>query len=65
MTVDDVVAHFGSVVKTAEFFNLSPEAVYQWKKRPGELIPKSRAMELSLRLGGEFIFDPKTYSKTS
>ncbi len=40
MTTDEIEKHFGSTEKVAEFFGITSEAVYQWRNRPGRLIPK-------------------------
>ncbi|MEM7986145.1 cell division protein, partial [Morganella morganii] len=44
MTANDVEIYFGSANKVDDFFGITREAFYQWKKRPGGLIPKSRAL---------------------
>ncbi|MCL7679372.1 Cro/CI family transcriptional regulator, partial [Klebsiella pneumoniae] len=49
MTTDDVEKYFGNAEKVAEFFGISSEAVYQWRNRPGRLIPKGRAAEAAYR----------------
>ena len=43
MTTTELEQYFGSPNKAAEFFGVSPEAFYQWRTRPGQLIPKGRA----------------------
>ena len=45
MTTDDIESYFGSIEKVAAFFGITTEAVYQWRNRPGQLIPKGRAAE--------------------
>lgn len=61
MTTTDLETFFGTPKEAAAFFGLSPESFYQWRKRPGQLIPKGRAAEASLRTGGALKFDPKLY----
>lgn len=41
MTANDVEIYFGSANKVADFFGITREAFYQWKKRPGGLILKA------------------------
>ena len=53
MTTDDVEKYFGNAEKVAEFFGISSEAVYQWRNRPGRLIPKGRAAEAAYRTDGK------------
>lgn len=43
----EVVKHFGSVEKAAEFFQISRQAIYQWGDGP---VPRERALELMVRL---------------
>lgn len=47
----EVVKHFGSVEKAAEFFQISRQAIYQWGDGP---IPRERAFELMVRLPDVF-----------
>ncbi|HHR6575810.1 TPA: Cro/CI family transcriptional regulator [Providencia alcalifaciens] len=61
MTTDQVEKYFGSGIKAANFFEISPEAFYQWKKRPNQLIPKSRAIEADYRTKGKLKFNPALY----
>ena len=63
MTTDDVEKYFGNAEKVAEFFGISSEAVYQWRNRPGRLIPKGRAAEAAYRADGKLVFQPEMYSK--
>jgi hypothetical protein len=63
MTTDDVEKYFGNAEKVAEFFGISSEAVYQWRNRPGRLIPKGRAAEAAYRTAGKLVFHPEVYSK--
>jgi hypothetical protein len=67
MTVDELITHFGSVTKAAEFFHVSPEAIYQWRKRPGQLIPEGRAAQAAFSSSGELKYNPQLYleQKTS
>lgn len=64
MTTDDIEKHFGSVEKVAEFFSITSEAVYQWRNRPGRLIPKGRAAEAALRTCDKLVFCPALYEKS-
>ena len=45
-----MVQHFGSVAKAAEFFDIAPQAVYQWPEK----IPRERELELMVRLPAVF-----------
>jgi len=65
MTTTDLENYFGSPNNAAAFFSVSPEAFYQWRKRPGGLIPKGRATEAALRTEGKLKFDPSLYGKTT
>ncbi|EML7933174.1 cell division protein [Providencia rettgeri] len=61
MTTEQIEKYFGTTNKIAEFFCISPEAFYQWKKRPKQLIPKNRAIEADYRTKGKLKFDPLLY----
>ncbi len=63
MTTSDLEKFFGTPNKAAAFFNVSPEAFYQWRKRPGCLIPKGRAAEAAFRTKGKLKFQPSLYDK--
>lgn len=63
MTTSDLEKFFGTPNKAAAFFNVSPEAFYQWRKRPGGLIPKGRAAEAAFRTKGKLKFQPSLYDK--
>ncbi|MEM8385037.1 Cro/CI family transcriptional regulator [Morganella morganii] len=63
MTTNEVESYFGDANKVADFFGITPEAFYQWKKRPGGLIPKSRAFEAACRTDGKLKFDPALYKQ--
>lgn len=63
MTTDEVERYFGSTEKVADFFGITSEAVYQWRNRPGRLIPKGRATEAALRTSGKLTFHPELYEK--
>ncbi|HFK7184685.1 TPA: Cro/CI family transcriptional regulator [Serratia odorifera] len=65
MTTTELEEFFGTPNKAAEFFGLSPEAFYQWRKRPGGLIPKGRAAEAALRTNGELTYRPELYKKST
>lgn len=64
MTTTELELYFGTPNKVADFFGVSPEAFYQWKKRPEGLIPKGRAAEASLRTNGALIFNPMLYDNS-
>ncbi|MDU6091581.1 MAG: Cro/CI family transcriptional regulator [Pantoea sp.] len=63
MTTSDLEKFFGTPSKAAAFFKVSPEAFYQWRKRPGGLIPKGRAAEAAFRTKGKLKFEPSLYDK--
>lgn len=63
MTTDDIEKHFGSAEKVAAFFGITSEAVYQWRNRPGKLIPKGRAAEAAYRTKGKLQFKAELYDK--
>ncbi|EGT3623970.1 cell division protein [Morganella morganii] len=65
MTTNDVETYFGDASKVADFFGITPEAFYQWKKRPGGLIPKSRAFEAACRTDGKLKYNPALYQHSS
>ncbi|MCS2152399.1 Cro/CI family transcriptional regulator [Scandinavium goeteborgense] len=65
MTTTELETYFGTPNKAADFFCVSPEAIYQWRKRPGGLIPKGRAAEAAYRTDGKLKFRPELYEKTS
>lgn len=65
MTTDDIEKYFGSAEKVADFFGITSEAVYQWRNRPGRLIPKGRAAEAAYRTDGKLPFHPEFYGKAS
>ncbi|WP_393969285.1 Cro/CI family transcriptional regulator [Kluyvera intermedia] len=65
MTTDDIEKYFGSAEKVADFFGITSEAVYQWRNRPGRLIPKGRAAEAAYRTDGKLTFCPEVYGKAS
>ncbi|EIW5062890.1 Cro/CI family transcriptional regulator [Klebsiella pneumoniae] len=65
MTTDDVEKYFGNAEKVAEFFGITSEAVYQWRNRPGRLIPKGRAAEAAYRTDGKLVFLPGLYQKST
>jgi hypothetical protein len=41
MTTTELEEYFGTPSKAIDFFSVSTEAFYLWRKRPGGLIPKS------------------------
>lgn len=63
MTTDEIEKFFGNTERVAEFFGITSEAVYQWRNRPGQLIPKGRAAEAAYRTEGKLVFHPELYSK--
>ncbi|HHR6399545.1 Cro/CI family transcriptional regulator [Providencia alcalifaciens] len=65
MTTEQIEKFFGNTNKIAEFFCISPEAFYQWKKRPNQLIPKNRAIEADYRTQGQLKFNPKLYEENT
>lgn len=65
MTTDDIEKHFGSTEKVADFFGITSEAVYQWRNRPGRLIPKGRAAEAAYRTNGRLKYDINLYQKST
>ncbi|MEQ4674094.1 Cro/CI family transcriptional regulator [Providencia vermicola] len=65
MTTEQIEKYFGTTNKIAEFFRISPEAFYQWKKRPNQLIPKNRAMEADYRTKGELKFNSALYQNST
>lgn len=65
MTTDDIETYFGNAEKVAVFFGITSEAVYQWRNRPGRLIPKGRAAEAAFRTHGKLAFHPELYEKPS
>lgn len=65
MTTNDLESYFGEPNKVAEFFGISPEAFYLWRKRPGQLIPKGRAAEAAYRTKGKLTYDSTLYEKTN
>ncbi|WNN49851.1 Cro/CI family transcriptional regulator [Siccibacter colletis] len=65
MTTTELEHYFGSPNKAAEFFGVSPEAFYQWRTRPGQLIPKGRAAEADARTQGKLKFNASLYQKPS
>lgn len=50
-----VIEHFGSVAKAAEFFDISVQAVYDWRE---EAIPRERELELMVRKPADFPPEP-------
>lgn len=61
MTTDDLEMYFDSPAKIAEFFDITPETFYQWRKKPGKLIPKGRACEAAIRTNGVLSVDLSLY----
>lgn len=48
---DQVLQHFGSAARAAEFFGITTQAVWQWPPGP---IPELRALQLIQRLPNHF-----------
>lgn len=48
MTTTELETFFGTPNKAADFFGVSPEAFYQWRKRPGSLILKVVLLKLHI-----------------
>ena len=65
MKTDDIERYFGSADKVAAFFGITSEAVYQWRNRPGRLIPKGRAAEAAYRTNGKLVYRPELYEKSN
>ncbi|WP_421550907.1 Cro/CI family transcriptional regulator [Kluyvera intermedia] len=65
MTTDNIEKYFGSTEKVAVFFGITSEAVYQWRNRPGRLIPKGRAAEAAYRTDGKLRYDASLYQKST
>ncbi len=65
VTTNEVEVYFGDASKVASFFKITPEAFYQWKKRPGQLIPKNRAIEADLLTEGKLKYNPELYRKNT
>lgn len=63
MTTEQLEKYFGNAIAVAAFFNITPEAFYQWKKRDKGLIPKGRAAEAALRTGNALKFNPSLYQQ--
>lgn len=63
MCVDELVQFFGSVQRVADFYGITREAIYMWRKRPGEIVPKGRAAEAAAYSKGKLSFNPKLYKK--
>ncbi|HBR2274404.1 MULTISPECIES: Cro/CI family transcriptional regulator [Klebsiella/Raoultella group] len=65
MTTTELEEYFGTPSKAADFFSVSTEAFYLWRKRPGGLIPKGRAAEAAYRTDGKLVFRPELYKKST
>lgn len=64
MTLDDLSSHFDNDInQIAVFFNISREAIYQWKHRKGQLIPEARAMQAQLLTNGALVYNKELYRK--
>lgn len=61
MTTDQLLLYFITPKNVALFFNITPEAFYQWQKRPNKLIPKERAIEAAYRTNSQLVFDESLY----
>lgn len=58
MNKSDVIEHFGSVRKTAQALNCTPQYVYQW----GPRVPEGIAYKLQVMTGGKLRVDPSVYA---
>ncbi|EMW0623299.1 cell division protein [Escherichia coli] len=63
MRVDELVQFFGSVQRVADFYGITREAIYMWRKRPGEIVPKGRAAEAAAYSKGKLSLNPEPYKK--
>ncbi|EEC8271362.1 cell division protein [Escherichia coli] len=63
MRVDELVQFFGSVQRVADFYGITREAIYMWRKRPGEIVPKGRAAEAAAYSKGKLSLNPEIYKK--
>ena len=63
MRVDELVEFFGSVQRVADFYGITREAIYMWRKRPGEIVPKGRAAEAAAYSKGKLSLNPELYKK--
>lgn len=63
MRVDELVQFFGSVQRVADFYGITREAIYMWRKRPGEIVPKGRAAEAAAYSKGKLSLSPELYKK--
>ncbi len=63
MRVDELVQFFGSVQRVADFYGITREAIYMWRKRPGEIVPKGRAAEAAAYSRGKLSLNPELYKK--
>ncbi|CTW84530.1 Cro/CI family transcriptional regulator [Escherichia coli] len=63
MRVDELVQFFGSVQRVADFYGITREAIYMWRKRPGEIVPKGRAAEAAAYSKGKLSLNPERYKK--
>ncbi|HFN7313712.1 TPA: Cro/CI family transcriptional regulator [Escherichia coli] len=63
MRVDELVQFFGSVQRVADFYGITREAIYMWRKRPGEIVPKGRAAEAAAYTKGKLSLNPELYKK--
>ncbi|EEY8397320.1 cell division protein [Escherichia coli] len=63
MRVDELVQFLGSVQRVADFYGITREAIYMWRKRPGEIVPKGRAAEAAAYSKGKLSLNPELYKK--
>lgn len=59
MRKSDVIAHFGTVRKTADALNVTYQCVAQW----GEIVPEGVAYKLQVMTGGKLRAEPKHYEQ--
>lgn len=57
MRKSDVIAHFGTVRKTADALNVTYQCVAQW----GEIVPEGVAYKLQVMTGGKLQADTRVY----
>lgn len=59
MLAQVVIAHFGSIQKTADALEISREAVYAW----GEYVPEAIAFRLHVETNGALVADVALYKR--
>ena len=61
MRKKDVLDHFGTMTKTAEFLGITHQAVSQWP----DPIPEGVAYKLQVMTAGKLLVNPALYEKSS